>query len=71
MHAAQVERLVVMPAHRRRGAKEVMFGVCCDAYHAIGLPVRVKTGAHAVHEAFVRCQLLAYEGHRPPGKANG
>ena len=66
MHAVNVERLVVVPEWRGSGAKEALLAACAP-YAARGYPVRIKTGSEAVHESFLRCSLLAYEGHRPPG----
>jgi ribosomal protein S18 acetylase RimI-like enzyme len=67
LHAAQVERLVVMPDWRGSGAKEALLSTC-EAYSARGYAVRVKTGSERVaNHTFMRCPLLAYEGHRPPG----
>ena len=66
LHAVQVERLVVLPKYRGVGAKEALLMVC-PIWCARGYPVRVKTGSERVHESFMRCPLLAYEGHREAG----
>ncbi len=66
LHAAQVERLVVRPAWRGCGAKEALLAACAP-YASRGYSVRVRTGSERVHHSFMRCDLLAYEGHRPPG----
>ena len=67
LHAAHIERLVVLPPYRGSGAKEALLGACA-LYAERGYPVRVKTAAEHVHRTFLRCDLLAYEGHRPPGQ---
>ena len=64
--AAQVERLVVLPPWRGRGAKEVLLRAC-GGFARSGYPVRVKTRSEAVQAVFMRCSLLAYEGHRAAG----
>ena len=66
LHAVQVERLVVLPKYRGVGAKEALLMIC-PIWCAHGYPVRVKTGSKRVHESFMRCPLLAYEGHREAG----
>ena len=66
MHACQLERLVVRPAWRGSGALEALLGACMP-YVQRGYPVRVKTGSERAHLAFMRCPLLAYEGHRAAG----
>ena len=66
LHAAEVARLVVLPHWRRTGAKEALLSAC-SAFTELGYPVRVKTGSERVHSAFLRCELLAYEGHRAAG----
>lgn len=65
--AAQVDRLVVLPAWRGRGAFQLLLRVC-DAYVQDGLPVRIKTAREEVHHVFARCALLAYEGYKAPGE---
>lgn len=67
---AQVERLCVVPEARRRGVKEILLRDVCDAFHALGLPVRIKTAKESVVASFRRCALLAFERVKDP-KANG
>ena len=67
LHAAQVDRLVVKPEWRGSGAKEALLGGACAPYAALGYAVRVKTASSSVHESFMRCSLLSYEGHRAAG----
>ena len=40
--AASVDRLVVMPAFRGQGAKEILIRMGGDAFHQLGLPLRVS-----------------------------
>ena len=54
----------MLPEQRGAGAMRALLRVA-DAYHALGLPVRVKTGRVAVHEVFVRCAALAYAASLP------
>ena len=65
---AQVDRLCVLPARRRRGIKERLLR-CADGFHAIGVPVRVKTASRSAAGSFVRCALLAYDGFKDPTRA--
>ena len=65
---AQVDRLCVLPGARGRGVKERLLR-CADGFHAVGLPVRVKTASRTAAESFVRCPLLAYDGFKDPTKA--
>ena len=67
LHAAEVQRLVVLPGWRGSGAKEALLAAACAPYTAIGYAVRVKTASESVHASFMRCALLAYEGHRAAG----
>jgi len=67
---AQVERLCVVPEARRRGVKEILLRDVCDGFHALGLPVRIKTAKESVVASFRRCALLAFERIKDP-KANG
>jgi hypothetical protein len=66
MHAVQVERLVVAPDWRGSGALEALLAAC-EPYVTRGYPVRVKTGSERAHSSFMRCPILAYEGHRAAG----
>ena len=66
LHACQVERLVVLPHWRGCGTKEALLAAC-QPYVRMGYPVRIKTGSERVHQSFMACRLLSYEGHRPPG----
>ena len=61
MHAS-VDRLVILPGHRSKGAKEILLKVS-DGFHQDGYPVRIKTGKPEVHGVLGRCPLLLYEGH--------
>ena len=65
---AQVDRLCVLPARRGSGVKERLLR-CADGYHAIGVPVRVKTASRSAAGSFVRCALLAYDGFKDPTRA--
>lgn len=68
---AQVDRLCVLPAHRRRGAKEALLRDACDGFHrALGVAVRVKTAKESVVKSFQSCELLAFERVKDP-TANG
>ena len=63
--AAQVDRLCVLPSRRGVGVKEALLRVA-DAFHALGLPVRLKTASVAATRSLLRCPLLALEGFRDP-----
>ncbi len=65
LNAAQVERLVVLPAWRGSGAKEALLRTC-GIFHHLGYAVRLKTGASAAAQSIARCPLLVYESHRQP-----
>ena len=65
---AQVDRLCVLPARRGSGVKERLLR-CADGFHAIGVPVRVKTASRSAAGSFVRCALLAYDGFKDPTRA--
>ena len=58
----------MLPARRRRGVKERLLR-CADGFHAIGVPVRVKTASRSAAGSFVRCALLAYDGFKDPTRA--
>ena len=60
-----IDRLVVLPSHRKRGAKEVLLRLS-EAFHAEGLPVRIKTGKPEVHAVLAACDLLAFDGYAAP-----
>ena len=66
--AASVDRLVVLPAFRGRGAKEILLRLGGDAFHSLGLPLRVKTASPNAHASFSRCPLLVFQGHRHRGR---
>ena len=63
--AAQVDRLCVLPSRRGVGVKEALLRVA-DAFHALGLPVRLKTASVDATRSLLRCPLLALEGFRDP-----
>ena len=68
--SANVDRLCVLSAHRRRGAKEILLRATGDAYHALSLPLRIKTAKESVVASFEACTLLAFERVKDPS-ANG
>mmetsp|Transcript_6399 Transcript_6399/g.21561 ORF Transcript_6399/g.21561 Transcript_6399/m.21561 type:complete len:769 (-) Transcript_6399:1015-3321(-) len=68
--SANVDRLCVLSAHRRRGAKEILLRATGDAYHALSLPLRIKTAKESVVASFEACALLAFERVKDPS-ANG
>ena len=63
---AQVDRLCVTPRHRRRGVKELLLRAPCDAFHSLGLPVRIKTAKESVVASFTSCELLVFERVKDP-----
>ena len=63
--AAQVDRLCVLPSRRGVGVKEALLRVA-DAFHALVLPVRLKTASVDATRSLLRCPLLALEGFRDP-----
>lgn len=63
---AQVDRLCVTPRHRRRGVKELLLRAPCDAFHSLGLPVRIKTAKESVVVSFTSCELLVFERVKDP-----
>ena len=68
--SAQVDRLCVAPDARGRGVKEILLRDACDGFHALGLPVRIKTAKESVVASFRRCALLAFDRVKDP-KAHG
>ena len=63
---AQVDRLCVTPRHRRRGVKELLLRAPCEAFHSLGLPVRIKTAKESVVASFTSCELLVFERVKDP-----
>ena len=63
---AQVDRLCVTPQHRRRGVKELLLRAPCEAFHSLGLPVRIKTAKESVVTSFQSCELLTFERVKDP-----
>jgi len=68
---AKVSRLVVVPAYRGLGLKEHLLGLTGAAFHARGLPLRIKTADETVHRSLARCALLVFEGHQPVRHSTG
>ena len=64
--SANVDRLCVLTTHRRRGVKEILLRAVGDAYHAMSLPLRIKTAKESVVASFNACPLLAFERMKDP-----
>ena len=55
---------------REVAASKFSCEAACDGFHALGLPVRIKTAKESVVASFRRCALLAFDRVKDP-KAHG
>ena len=69
VEVAMVDRLVVLPEARGKGAKEVLLRALGDAYHSLGFPMRLRTASEKVAGSLSRCPLLCLEGRREGPRA--
>jgi hypothetical protein len=59
---AVVDRLVVNPEYRKKGLKELLLKIGCDAFHERGIPCRIKTSSSSASSALNKCkEILAFE----------